>query len=141
MRIQLAKTTRQLLVEKKVQWPGVLVFESFPEGVMISEHARIRVLTLCVRNECAGNTLEMAKSGVNLVSDRNVVFPQNLGCALADFYGHYSSQDLQSCTPKPATQIGGGCGCGPANQWRVCCELGMLPWSPVVTGLASHRHF
>ena len=33
--------------------------------------------------------LEIAKSGANLVS-------RNLGCALADFYGHYSSRDLQS---------------------------------------------
>ena len=38
MRIQLAKETRQLPVGKKVQWPGVLVFENFPEGIMISEN-------------------------------------------------------------------------------------------------------
>ena len=51
MRIQLAKRTKQLLVEKKVQWPGVLVFENFPEEIMISECARIniRILTLRVR--------------------------------------------------------------------------------------------
>ena len=36
MRIQLAKETRQLPVGGKVQWPGVLVFEKFPEGIMIS---------------------------------------------------------------------------------------------------------
>ena len=49
MRIQLAKETRQLPVGKKVQWPGVLVFEKFPEGITISEYARIRILTLRVR--------------------------------------------------------------------------------------------
>ena len=50
MRIQLAKETRQLSVEKKkVQWPGVLAFGKFPEGIMISENARIRILTLRVR--------------------------------------------------------------------------------------------
>ena len=48
MRIQLAKERRRLLVGKKVQWPGVLVFEHFPEGIMISEYARIRILTLRV---------------------------------------------------------------------------------------------
>ena len=26
---------------KKVQWPGVLVFENFPEGIVISDYARI----------------------------------------------------------------------------------------------------
>ena len=41
MRIQLAKETRQLPVGKKVQWPRVLVFEKFPEGIMISKDARI----------------------------------------------------------------------------------------------------
>ena len=51
MRIQIAKETRQPPVGKKVQWPGVLVFESFPEGIaiVISEYARIRILTLRVR--------------------------------------------------------------------------------------------
>ena len=36
---------------KKVQWRGVLVFENFPEGIMhmISEYARIGILTLRVR--------------------------------------------------------------------------------------------
>ena len=48
MRIQLAKETRQSPVGKKVQWPGVLVFENFPEGIVISEYARIRILTLRV---------------------------------------------------------------------------------------------
>ena len=52
MRIQLAKETRQLQspVEKKVhlQLPGVLVFEKFPEGIMISEYAPIRILTIRV---------------------------------------------------------------------------------------------
>ena len=38
MRIQLAKETRQLPVEKKVQWPGVLVVENFPEENVISEY-------------------------------------------------------------------------------------------------------
>ena len=41
MRIQLANETRQLPVEKNIQWPGVLVCESFPEGIVISEYARI----------------------------------------------------------------------------------------------------
>ena len=49
MRIQLAKETRQSPVAEKVQWPGVLVFGNFPEGIMIYEYARIRVLTLRVR--------------------------------------------------------------------------------------------
>ena len=38
--------------------------------------------------------LEIAKCGANLVSDRKIVFSPNLGCALADFYGHFSSRDL-----------------------------------------------
>ena len=54
---------------------------------MISEYARIRILTL-------QSALETAKSGANLASDRKVDFSRNLGCALADFYGHYSSRDL-----------------------------------------------
>ena len=49
MRIQLAKETSQLPVRKKVQWPEVLVFGKFPEGIMISEDARIRILALRVR--------------------------------------------------------------------------------------------
>ena len=49
MRIQLANETRQLPVGKKVQWPGVLVFGKFPEGIMISDYTRIRILTLRVR--------------------------------------------------------------------------------------------
>ena len=48
MRMQLAKETRQLPVGTKAQWPGVLVFENFPEGVMVFEYAWIRVLTLRV---------------------------------------------------------------------------------------------
>ena len=38
--------------------------------------------------------MEIANSGANLVSDRKGVFSRNLGCALADFYGYYSSWDL-----------------------------------------------
>ena len=49
MRIQLANETRQFPVGKKVQWPGVLVFENFPEEIMIFENARIQILTLRVR--------------------------------------------------------------------------------------------
>ena len=49
MRIQLSKETRQSPVGKKVQWPGVLVFETIPEGIMISEYARIRIVTTRVR--------------------------------------------------------------------------------------------
>ena len=48
MRIQLAKEIRQPPVGKQLQWPGALVFETFSEGIMISEHSRIRVLTLRV---------------------------------------------------------------------------------------------
>ena len=48
MRIQLAKETRQPPVGNKVQWPGGVVFEMFSEGIMISEHAQIRILTLRV---------------------------------------------------------------------------------------------
>ena len=40
------------------------------------------------------SALKIAKSGANLASDRKADFSQNLGCALVDFYGHYSSQDL-----------------------------------------------
>ena len=40
------------------------------------------------------SALEIAKSGANPVSDRKVGFSRNLGCALADFYGHYSPRDL-----------------------------------------------
>ena len=50
MRMQLAKEVRQLTAGGKVQWPGVLplvlVFENFPGGIMISEYAWIRILTL-----------------------------------------------------------------------------------------------
>ena len=48
MRVQLVKETRQLPVGGKVQWPRVLVLEKIPEGIMImiSEYARIRILTL-----------------------------------------------------------------------------------------------
>ena len=49
MRIQLAKETRQPPVGKNVQWPGVLMFVTFPEGIVISEYARIRILTLRMR--------------------------------------------------------------------------------------------
>ena len=49
MRIQLAKETRQPPGGQNFQWPGVLVFEKFSEGIMISEHAQIRILTLRVR--------------------------------------------------------------------------------------------
>ena len=40
------------------------------------------------------SVLETSKSGANLASDRKVGFSRNLGCALADFYRHYSSWDL-----------------------------------------------
>ena len=49
MQSQLANETRQLPVGKKAQWPGVLVVESLPKEIMISEYARIRILTLRVR--------------------------------------------------------------------------------------------
>ena len=41
MQIQLAKETRNVPVGKKVQWHGMLVCESLPEGIMISKYARI----------------------------------------------------------------------------------------------------
>ena len=77
---------------KKIQWPGVLVFENFSEGIMISEHARIRILTLRVRWK------KPRMGQICMVSDRKVDFSRNLGCALADFYGHYSSRDLHMCS-------------------------------------------
>ena len=46
------------------------------------------------------SALEIAKGGANLVSDRQVDFSRNLESALADFYGHYSSQDLHMRTGK-----------------------------------------
>ena len=49
MRIQLAEEANQLPVGKTVQWPGVFVFENFPDGTMTSECAQIRILTLRVR--------------------------------------------------------------------------------------------
>ena len=49
MRLQLAKATRKSPVGGKVQWPGVLVFEKLPEGIVISEYAQIRILTLRVQ--------------------------------------------------------------------------------------------
>ena len=53
MRSQLANETRQSPLGGEVQWPGVLVFENFPdrdrEGIVISEYARIRILTSRVR--------------------------------------------------------------------------------------------
>ena len=52
MRIQLANEASQLPVETKVQWPGVALFANFSEGIMISEYARIRILTLHVRWKC-----------------------------------------------------------------------------------------
>ena len=55
---------------------------------MISEYARIQVLTL------PASAMEISNSGANLVSDRKVGFYRNLGCALAGFYGHCSSRDL-----------------------------------------------
>ena len=48
MPIQLSKTPRRLPGEK-VLWPGVLVLANFPEEIMITEYARIRILTLQVR--------------------------------------------------------------------------------------------
>ena len=42
---KLATETRQSPVGKNVQWPGVLVFENFPEEIMISEYARIGIPT------------------------------------------------------------------------------------------------
>ena len=81
MQMQLAKETRQLPV-------GL--------GCWCLEHSlqRDHDFRICSdSNSDITSVLEIAKSGANLVSDRkvnNVAFPRNLGCALADFYGHYS---------------------------------------------------
>ena len=40
------------------------------------------------------SAMEIAKSGAKLVSDTKLVFSRNPGCALADFYGHYSPRGL-----------------------------------------------
>ena len=89
MRIQLAKKTRQSPVGGKVQWPRVLVFETFPERIVISEYARIQILTLRVRWKYS----RVGKSGLRQKS----CFSRNMECALADFYGpgHNLSRDLQ----------------------------------------------
>ena len=48
-----SQTAKTITGWKKVQWPGatvgVLVFGNFPEEIMISEYAQIRILTLRVR--------------------------------------------------------------------------------------------
>ena len=49
MRIQIAQYTRQPPVGNIVQWPGVTGLANVPEGIMISDYARIRNLTLRVR--------------------------------------------------------------------------------------------
>ena len=41
MRIRLAKLTRPLTVDHKVQWHGVLVLESFPDGIVRQLQASI----------------------------------------------------------------------------------------------------
>ena len=61
---------------------------------MISEYARIRIRIYRILDIASTSALEIAKGGANLASDRKAVFSRNLGCALADFYGHYSSRDL-----------------------------------------------
>ena len=87
MRIQLAKETRQLPVGKKFSGLGCWCSKT-PWG----KHD----FRICSdSNSDITSALEIANSGANLVSDRKVVFSRNLGCALADFYGHYSSRDLQ----------------------------------------------
>ena len=68
MRIYLANKARQLPVEKQVQWHGVLVCENFPEGIMIYEYARIRIVT---------SAMEISNSWANLVSDGKVTFSRN----------------------------------------------------------------
>ena len=89
MQIELAKEIRQLPVGKNVQWPGVLVCKSFPDGIMIIFFRICSDLNSDITSE-----LEIAKSAANLVSDGKIVFYRNLGCALADFYGHYTLRDL-----------------------------------------------
>ena len=94
MRTQLAKETRQPPVDKKVQWPGVLVFEQFSEGIMIM----ISKLICPDISFDITSALEIAKCGANLVLDRKLVFSRNLECALTDFYGQYSPRDLHMST-------------------------------------------
>ena len=53
--------------------------------------------------------MEIANNGTNLVSDRKVDFSRNLGCALADFYGHYSSRDLHLSMPVQSGTFGPSC--------------------------------
>ena len=101
MRIQLAKQTRQSPVGKKDQWPGVLVFENSPEGIMISEYARIRILTLRVR-------WKSSRVGQIWSQIEKFFLLRNLECGLADFYGHYSSRDLHIC---------GGAGLNGGSRW------------------------
>ena len=81
MRIQQAKETRQSPVGTKVQWPGVLVFDKFLEGIaiVISEYAQIRI------HSDITSALEIAKSGANLVSDRKFVFFSKPGMCLGGF--------------------------------------------------------
>ena len=85
MRIQLAKKTRQLPVEKTVQWPVVLVFGTLPQGIMTSEYARIRIIRVRWKWPIVGQIWCQIEK---LFSSRN------MGCALADFNGHFLSRDL-----------------------------------------------
>ena len=63
----------------------------------ISLRAGNRDFRICSdSNSDITSALEIVKSGANLVSDRNLSFSRNLGCALKDFYGHYSPRDLQN---------------------------------------------
>ena len=72
----------------------MLVFGNFPEGYL-REFSNHDFRKCSDSNSEITSALEIANSGANLVSDRKVDFSRNLGCALADFYGHYSSRDLQ----------------------------------------------
>ena len=50
----------------------------------------------CNQSLNLGRISSVAKIGANLVSDRKLISSRNLGCALVDFYDHYSPRDLHS---------------------------------------------
>ena len=46
-----SQINKTLPVGNKVQWPGVLVFENFSEGIVIIGYVRIRILALRVHRK------------------------------------------------------------------------------------------
>ena len=91
----IATKSRQLQVGKQVQWHGVLVFQGFSSGIMISEYARNNNRILALRMRWKWPIVGQIWSQIEkLVFLDTIEKMANLGCALADFYGHYSSRDL-----------------------------------------------